>query len=143
MTPDDNATTDSVSYYADLQLGHSDPEFMGLINTGPVLPPSRAGVAAWMKPDASPLPKFAICEKPAESESNWPKNVGQTDDFFKSAPPAIGFAILQSGIPPFNYKTRCAYIGLSIADEQHRGKGYGTEVMEWVLDYVGRKMVDV
>lgn len=112
-------------------IGTYDAERIKLTTTRPAVPPSRQEVKDWLTPGSTgSLPKFAICLKPSDG---WPKNAGANENFFKSAPAAIGFLNFQDG--KFDYKNRIAYLGISIVDAENTGKGYGREAVEWALEY--------
>ena len=71
-----------------------------------------------------------------DSEREWLENSLKNNDF--------NFAIVNlendklignCGIMHINQKDRCAELGIFIGSEEHRGKGYGTEVLRILLDY--------
>ena len=55
------------------------------------------------------------------------------EDYTKSLAPAIGFINFQPS--QFDYKNRISWIGMGFPDKAYRGKGYGTEALEWALEY--------
>ena len=71
-----------------------------------------------------------------ESEREWLENTLKNNEF--------NFAIVNldndelignCGIMNINQKDRCAEVGIFIGNEEHRSKGYGTEVLRILLDY--------
>lgn len=79
------------------------------------------------------MPLFAICLKPDNPETAWPNNLGPNDDYFALAPDAIGFFGFND--KDFNFKNRVALISINFPRVENRGKGYGTEILEWGLWY--------
>jgi RimJ/RimL family protein N-acetyltransferase len=74
---------------------------------------------------------FAICLKPLNGPSL--DDIGPEDDYYQACGPLIGWLNFQAGF--WDFKNRIAYLGLNFPNQRHRGKGYGTEVLEWGLRY--------
>lgn len=105
---------------------------MAYLSHRPFVPPSRDEIKEWFTPrPTGSLPKLAVCEKP--TMNTWPHDLERLDNYFKSAPTAIGFIDFQQ--KDFNFKNRVVWIGLGIVDPKLRGKGYGREMLEWALEY--------
>lgn len=98
----------------------NNAEVLRLLSAGPPAPSSKEEQKKNMNQETK-LPRFTICLKPtpgAEPEGTLP---------------GIGFVSLFNGW--FNYKTRTAMIALALPDPKLRNKGYGREVLNWMLDY--------
>ncbi|KAK5123957.1 hypothetical protein LTR85_002154 [Meristemomyces frigidus] len=110
-----------------------DAETMALMGRGPLVPTSRDQAKQFFlpRPTGQDLPLFAICEK--QPDRSYPLELGADEDYIKACGPAIG--ILNFQPVKFDYKNRIATLGLVIQDKQHRGKGYGKEVLLWGLEY--------
>lgn len=95
-----------------------------MLNPGPIVPESKEEQKKRMFPtEPSPLPAFIFCLKPQPG----------TEPASSVTLPGIGFlSFFNRG---FNYKTRIAMVGLAIADEKLRDKGYGREALNWALEY--------
>lgn len=82
-------------------------------------------VKALMKSrESHQLPKYAVCKKPE----------GYTGEFVRGDKyeplPMMGTIVFQNDA--FDYKNRGCNIGIGFHDPADRGKGYGTEVLNWV-----------
>ncbi|KAH7305251.1 acyl-CoA N-acyltransferase [Stachybotrys elegans] len=87
--------------------------------------------------DKDALPWFMVCEKPADSEL--PSALGPNDDYFRTADgkaryPAIGCLHIDKmgGVTDVN---GIVYMGI-LLDAAHQDRGYGTEALRWVCDYI-------
>ena len=99
---------------------------MGVMWSGPIGPMSRERTKDFIKPrPAGGLPRFAVCEKPDTQDHKF--------QYTRPLPPMIGVLNFQDH--SFDWKNRVVYLGLGFADPQHQGKGYGTELLRWALEY--------
>ncbi|KAF2161850.1 hypothetical protein M409DRAFT_27906 [Zasmidium cellare ATCC 36951] len=80
------------------------------------------------------VPSFVICLKPEQGLDS----LGPDDDLFvkdgKARYPMIGMLNL-GGSPQMSYVNRVMRFGINFTKE-HQGKGFGTEVLTWAMDYM-------
>ncbi|EMC91444.1 hypothetical protein BAUCODRAFT_152703 [Baudoinia panamericana UAMH 10762] len=113
----------------------NDAEYMTLQSSGPQMPATRESSKEFLTAHItkSKLPFFMVCEKPAV----WPVQLNPEEEYFKAHVKACGPPIGTIGLQdsPFDFKNRVAGLGIGLADRKHRAKGYGTELMNWMLEY--------
>ena len=86
--------------------------------------------------DEEGFPFLAICERP--DEKDMPRQLDAYADHVvgedgKVRYPLIG--IMNISHPKFSFTNRSVRLGIAF-DDDHVGKGYGTEAMRWACDYV-------
>ncbi|KAK5109764.1 hypothetical protein LTR62_006604 [Meristemomyces frigidus] len=75
------------------------------------------------------LPMYTVCLKP----KTWPLQLGLKDSLYRIRGPHIG--VLNFMVARFDIRNRDCDLAMGIPDPQHRGQGYGLEIIEWAFEY--------